>query len=84
VSGVGELRGHDRIHRDHHVAFDRHLLVPVLDLLADPLLEGLADDSRDHIHNPLFGSLRQILVVREEVSDVWLADDEFEDLLNRE
>jgi len=53
-------------------------------LFTDPLLERLADDRRTDVDYPLFGSLRYVLIVRKEVSDVGNVGDELQDLLDGE
>ena len=84
MSAVGKFLGHDRIHGNHHVSLLGHLFVAVLNLLTDPLLEGLADHDGADVHDPLLRSLRKVDVVGEEVGDVWLVGDELEDLFDGE
>ena len=50
----------------------------------DPLLERLADDRRTDVDYPLFRSLRYVLIVRKEVSDIGNVGDELQDLLDGE
>ena len=82
VRAVLELAGHDRVHGDHHVALLRHQLVAVLDLLADPGLEGPVDDGGADVDDPLLRRLRQVLVVGQVRLDVGDVGDELEDLLD--
>ena len=82
VGAVLELLRHDRIHGDHHVALLGHQLVPVLDLLTHPGLEGLVDDGSADVDDPLLRRLRQVLVVGQVRLDVGDVGDELEDLLD--
>ena len=82
MGAVLEVGGHHGVHRDHHVSLLRHQLVPVLDLLGNPFLEGLIDDCSAHVDDPLLRRLREVLVVGEEGFDVGNVGDELENLLN--
>ena len=81
VGAVLELFVHYRIHRNHHVSFFCHMLVSVFDLFAYPVLEGLVDDRRTHVYDPLLGRLCEVLVIGEERFNVRDVGDELHDLL---
>ena len=79
-----ELGRHLGIHRDHHLLLFGHELVPLFDLLADPLLERLADDCSAHVDDPLLGHMREVWLVRKVRLDPRLASNKGKDLLQRE
>ena len=84
MGAVGELLGHHRVHGDHHVSLLRHVGVPLLHLLADPLLERLIDHGGADVDDPLLRRLGYILIIGEEVFDLWHVSDELQDLLDGE
>ena len=84
VCTVGELLGHHRVHGDHHVSLLRHVGVALLHLLANPLLERLIDHGGADVDDPLLRRLGYILIIGEEVFDLWHVSDELQDLLDGE
>ena len=60
------------------------MIVALLDLLADPPLERLSDHGGADVDDPLLRSLDEVLIIREEVGNVWQVGDELEDLLDAE
>jgi hypothetical protein len=64
---LGDLR----VHLNHQVLLHRDLLVPQLNLAADPLIEGLADNGRSNVANPLLGRFGQLeLWLRKIIKDL--------------
>ena len=59
ANGVGlpEDLGDLRVHLDHQVLLHGDLFVARLDLLPNPLVEGLADDGCSDVANPLLWGL---------------------------
>ena len=57
--------------------------VPLFDLIADPLSEGLTNDGRTHVGNPLLGDLGHIFLVRKVFFNTLLLDGEGQDLGDR-
>ena len=84
MGGVVEHLSHFRVHADHELSLLNCLSVSVLHLHTDPSLEGFADDSCTHIHNPLLGYLHQVRIVRQVVSNVRQVGDVLKDLLHRQ
>ena len=83
--GAGvELGRHHGVHFDHDLLLLGHDGVALLHLRLDPGLEGLADDSRADVHNPLLGHLRHVGLVRQVIGDVGLLAGELADLLERQ
>ena len=56
-SGLPEDLGYLRVHLDHYVLLYGHLCVAILNLLLDPIIEGLAEDRGDYVTKPLFRCL---------------------------
>lgn len=57
--------------------------IPDLDLLLHPLTERRAYDGRTAVEYPLAGTFGEVLVVREEVPDVWVLPGELSNMLQR-
>ena len=79
-AGLKLLR-HHRVHGDHHLLLPGHLQVPILHLVDDPVLEGLANHRCTNINDPLLRRLGQVRIVREVQANLRLRRDELEDLL---
>ena len=84
VTGGAELGRHRRIHGDHHLFLLLHEDVALLDLLIDPLLEGVPEDGGANVHDPLLGNLREVELVRQVEVDESLSGDEGHHLLDAE
>ena len=83
--GAGvELGQHLWVHGDHDLLLFRHRCIPVLDLLADPLLEAVSEHGGTDIHEPLLRDLRDIDLVGEVLLDPWVLRREGQDLLDGE
>ena len=58
------------------------MLIALFDLHPDPVLERLSYHGGTDVDNPLLRRLHEVSVIREEVGNVWLVGDEFQDLLD--
>ena len=76
-----ELLRHHRVHGDHHLLLPGHLQVPILHLVDDPVLEGLANHGCTNIDDPLLRCLRDVGFVGQVMRDSRLLTGELEDLL---
>ena len=77
-----ELGFHHRIYVDHHVPLVRHLVVALLDLVIDPVLEGLPGDGRDHVHHPLLRSMLHVRDIGQIVGNLRVLFGPLQDLLD--
>ena len=84
MAARGELGRHRGVHGDHDLLFVGHECISFLDLLMDPGLEVLPEDSRADINYPLLGHLAQVWLVREVHVDAALAAHVSEDFLKGE
>ena len=82
VRARGKLGCHLRIHGIVHLLFVRHEHVSILDLVDDPVLESVTDNSRHDVDKPLLWHLLQVGLVRQVVDDARLVQGEVEDLLH--
>ena len=83
MSARVELHRHLRIHGDHDLSLVGHDGVPLLDLLRDPLLERLADDSGADVHNPLLWDFGQVWLIRQVPFHQRSANGKLQNLLER-
>ena len=58
-----ELGSEGRIHCDHQLFLLCHSSIPIIDLLGDPLTEGVTNDSSANVNNPLLRDLRDVWLV---------------------
>ena len=84
MSACGKLLSHPRVHGDHDLFLVGHERVSLLHLVADPVLEHVAQDRGAHIDEPDLRNLGQVDVVREELLEPGLLRGEFQDLLDRQ
>ena len=56
-SGLPENLGYLRVHLDHDILLHGNLCVAILNLLLDPIIEGLAEHGGDYVTKPLFRCL---------------------------
>ena len=70
-----------RVHADQHVLLCRDEVVTLLDLIADPIQEGLADDRRAYVADPLLRRLPELILGWQKEYDVLMLHEEVEDLL---
>ena len=68
--GVVEGLGDVRVDVDEHVVLERHLRVTLDALLLDEVREGVADLGEDHVDEPLLGQMRDLLLIRQEHTQV--------------
>ena len=80
--GAGtELVRHHRVHLDHDLLLVGHQGISILNLLLDPGLERLSQDSGTDIDDPLLRCLRDVGFVGQVMRDSRLLAGELEDLL---
>ena len=82
VRARSKLGCHLRIHSDVHLLFVRHEHVSILNLVDDPILESVADNSRHDVDKPLLWHLLQVGLIRQVVDDARLVQCEVKDLLH--
>ena len=68
--GVVEGFGDVRVDVDEHVVLECHLAVTLSALHLDEVCEGVADLGEDHVHEPLLGQVRDLLLIRQEHTQV--------------
>ena len=75
---------HLRVHGDHHLLLLAHQGVALLDLLDDPILEGITEDNRENVDEPLLGHLWKVDIIRKIHGDDRFVGGVLEDLLDGE
>ena len=84
MGASSKLLSHTSVHGYHDLLLVGHERVPLLHLLANPVLERVAQDCGANVDDPLLRDLGQVDVVREVVLEPWLLRREGKDLLDRE
>ena len=84
VGGGLVLGLHLRVDVDHHIHVPRSRGIPIFDLLADPVLERLADHGGADVDDPRLRRLREVRLVRQVPCDLGILPDELADVLERE
>ena len=75
---------HLRVHGDHDLLFFAHQCITLLNLLRDPFLELITQNSRNCVDEPLLWDFWHVDLVWEVHEHVRLVDDELEDLFDGE
>ena len=84
MGGGFELGRHLRVHGDHDLLLFAHQGVALLDLLDDPILEGITEDNRENVDEPLLGHLWKVDIIRKIHGDDRFVGGVLEDLLDGE
>ena len=81
-AGLKLLR-HHRVHGDHHLLLPGHLQVPILHLVDDPVLEGLANHGCTNIDDPLLTEFLELSCNRHVLLETLVVADLVQDILDR-
>ena len=82
MGASSELLSHLRVHSDHDLLLVGHQRVSLLHLVADPVLEHVAEHSGANVDEPGLRDLGQVDVIREELLEPRLLRGEGENLFD--